>query len=211
MADDTEIKSSALPATNAVQEGAAHINEAGRTGSETAQRTSAAAADTMRHLGDAAGETARSGAHRMAKAQNEIAQDAAKYLSRPSVGSRRLFDSARDWHTFMQLPTAASGGLQEISTNFSTAVERVVQTNLRATQELFRMAGPAAMAELQQRFIRDYVDALRQGSAAIVRAVRQSAEQTLEPLEQRIAQHQQEHFPSDSSRSSALPMSCSGK
>ena len=90
----------------------------------------------------------------------------------------------------MQLPSVASGGLQQISANFSTAVERVVQTNLRATQELFRMAGPTAMAELQQRFIRDYLDALLQGSTAIVRAVRQSAEQTLEPLEQRMAQHQ---------------------
>ena len=216
MADDTEtkppqeqgraaIKSPALGATNAVQEGAAHLNEAGRTGSETARMTNAAAAETMRHLGDAAGETARSGAHRMAKAQDEMAQDAAEHFEQTVSGIAQVVqDSSQDWHTFMQLPSVASGGLQQISANFSTAVERVVQTNLRATQELFRMAGPTAMAELQQRFIRDYLDALLQGSTAIVRAVRQSAEQTLEPLEQRMAQHQQGQSPSGSNRSECV-------
>ena len=216
MADDTEtkppqeqgraaLKSPLLGATNAVQEGAAHLNEAGRTGSETARMTDAAAAETMRHLGDAAGETARSGAHRMAKAQDEMAQDAAKQFEQTVSGMAQVVqDSSQDWHTFMQLPSLASGSLQEISANITTVVERVVQTNLRATQELFRMAGPTAMAELQQRFIRDYLDALLEGSTAIARAVRQSAEQTLEPLEQRMAQHQQGQSPSGSNRSECV-------
>ena len=37
--------------------------------------------------------------------------------------------------------------------------------SLRATQELFRLANPSAFAELQQRFAREYLDTLMQGSA----------------------------------------------
>ena len=91
----------------------------------------------------------------------------------------------------MQLPKLGSGSFPDLSVTLGNTVERVVQTNLHTMQELFRSAGPMAMAELQQRFIRDYLDALLQGSTAIIRTVRQSAEQTLEPLEQRMTQRQQ--------------------
>jgi len=179
-------------ATDAMQEGAARVSEAGRAGSDMARRTSAAAAETMRHLGDAAGETARRGAQRMAGAHDELAQDAARHFEQSvSRIAQTVQDSARDWGTLMQLPGFAGGRLQDLGVSLGSTVERIIQTNLHATQELFRTAGPTAMVELQQRFVRDYLDALLEGSTAIIRAVRQSAEQTLEPLEQRMAQRHQ--------------------
>ena len=77
-------------------------------------------------------------------------------------------DLARDWGTLMQLPGFAGGRLQDLGVSLGSTVERVIQTNLHAMQELFRTAGPMAMVELQQRFVRDYLDALLQGSTAII-------------------------------------------
>ena len=192
MADNPETKAPQEQGRTAMQEGTARMSEAGRAGSETVQRTSAATAETMRHLGDAAGETARRGAQRMAGAQDELAQDAARYFEQSVSRTAQVAqDLARDWGTLMQLPKFGSGSFQDLSVSLGNTVERVIQTNLHTMQELFRSAGPMAMAELQQRFIRDYLDALLQGSTAIIRTVRQSAEQTLEPLEQRMTQRQQ--------------------
>ncbi len=70
-------------------------------------------------------------------------------------------------------------------------VEGVMQTNLRATQELFRLTDPTAIIELQQRFAREYVDAVMQNTVTLVRAVRRTADETLHPLEAQVAQRQQ--------------------
>ena len=127
----------------AMQEGTARMSEAGRAGSETVQRTSAATAETMRHLGDAAGETARRGAQRMAGAQDELGQDAARYFEQSVSRTAQVAqDLARDWGTLMQLPKFGSGSLQDLSVSLGNTVERVIQTNLHAMQELFRSAGP---------------------------------------------------------------------
>jgi CBS domain-containing protein len=91
----------------------------------------------------------------------------------------------------MQVPRLGSGSLQDLSAGLGNMVETVIQTNLHTVHELFRSAGPIAMAELQQRFIREYLDTLLQGSTALIRTVRQAAEETLEPLEQRMTQRQQ--------------------
>jgi CBS domain-containing protein len=191
MADNPETNAPQEQGRTAIQQGMARMNEAGRAGSETVQRTGAATAETMRHLGDAAGETARHGAQRMASTQDELGQDAARYFEQSVSRTAQITqDLARDWGTLMQMPKFGSGRLQDLSVSLSNTVERVIETNLHSMQELFRSAGPVAMAELQQRFIRDYLDALFQGSTAIIRTVRQSAEQTLGPLEQRMTQRQ---------------------
>jgi len=67
-------------------------------------------------------------------------------------------------------------------------VEGVVQTNLRATQELFRLANPVAVIELQQRFAREYLDTVMQNTVTLVRAVRRTADETLHPLEMQLQQ-----------------------
>jgi CBS domain-containing protein len=189
MVDNPDTK--AEQGRTAMHEGTARMSEAGRAGSETVQRTSTATAETLRHLGDAAGETARRGAQRVAGAQDQLGQDAAQFFEQSVSRTAQVAqDLARDWGTLMQLPKLG-GSLQDLSVSLGNTVERVIQTNLHTMQELFRSAGPIAIAEVQQRFIRDYLDALLQGSTAIIRTVRQSAEQTLEPLEQRMTQRQQ--------------------
>jgi len=68
-----------------------------------------------------------------------------------------------------------------------------VQTNLRATQELFRLTNPTAIIEMQQRFVREHLDTVMQSTATLVRAVRCTANETLHPLEAQVAQRQQAH------------------
>jgi hypothetical protein len=65
-----------------------------------------------------------------------------------------------------------------------------VQTNLRVAQELFRLSNPAPIVELQQRFVREYTDTLVRNGATLVRAVRRTADETLRPLEEQLAQQQ---------------------
>jgi hypothetical protein len=50
-------------------------------------------------------------------------------------------------------------------------IKAVVQTNLRAMQELLRAENPKAMLELQQRFAYEYMAVLIRGTMALVDAI----------------------------------------
>jgi len=92
----------------------------------------------------------------------------------------------------MQLPGLGGGRLQDVAVSVSNTVERVIEVNLRATEQLFRASGPVALLELQHRFAQQYLHALLEGSTAVVRSVRQTAEQTLQPLEQHLSEREQQ-------------------
>ena len=51
--------------------------------------------------------------------------------------------------------------------------------------------------ELQQRFAREYTDALVQNGATLVRAVRRTADETLRPLEEQIEQQRRDRADQD--------------
>jgi hypothetical protein len=57
----------------------------------------------------------------------------------------------------------------------ASLVNAVVQTNVRAAQELLRIDNPKGVLELQQRFLREYITALLQGMITIVDAVEATA------------------------------------
>jgi Phasin protein len=188
------IASAAQTTGGAVQEGAGHLAAAGHSTSEVTQRTATAGAERIRHVGDTAGETARRASQQLADVQQKFAQDVANDFDQGvSRMARALQETAQDWRALMQLPGVGGGRLQDVAVSVSNAVERVVEVNLRATEQLFRMSGPVAMLELQHRFAQQYLHALLDGSTSLVRAVRQTAEQTLRPLERRISEreHQQ--------------------
>jgi CBS domain-containing protein len=180
------VRSAARGAGDTAQRGAATIEQANRSTAETMRRGSEASAETVRHLGHAASETVRRTGENYAGAQQEFMETASRQFEQTiSRLTRALQDSAREWRTFMQLPNVAGEGLWELQRSLNGAAEQVFRTNLRASQELLRMISPATIAELQQRFVRDYLSALLEGSTGVFRAVRLTAEQTLEPLEER--------------------------
>ena len=189
------IASAAQRATGAIEEGAGRMADTGHSARDIAERTAAAGAETIRHLGDTAGEAARRGSQQVAGMQQKFAHDVAKDFDQGvSRMAQVLQETAQDWRTLMQLPGVGGGRLQDVAVSMSNAVERVMEVNLRATEQLFRMSGPVALLELQHRFAQQYLHALLEGSTTVVRAVRQTAEQTLQPLERRISEreHQQQ-------------------
>jgi CBS domain-containing protein len=185
------ITNAAQKTSGAIQEGAGQMAEAGHSGRTITEQTATAGAETIRHLGDTAGETIRRGSRQIAGMQQKFADDVAKDFDQGvSRMAQLLQETAHDWRTLMQLPGVGGGRLQDIAVSVSNAVERVVEVNLRATEQLFRTSGPIAMLELQHRFAQQYLHALLEGSTTIARAVRQTAEQTLQPLERHISERE---------------------
>jgi hypothetical protein len=181
---------------HAVQQGGQATSEAmrrtGEVAAEATQRSSEAGTDAMQRAGDAANETMRRNAEAFAETQREFLRKAAEQFENVSRKvAQATKGTTEDMRTFMTLPNAAQGGLQDLQQSLTGLVEGVVRTNLQAAQEMFQLANPEAFVELQQRFMRDYLDALMQGTATLVRATRRAADETLRPLEQQIEQRQQ--------------------
>jgi len=180
----------------AVQQGGRATSEVLRrsaeVSAEAARRGGEAGADAVQRAGTAASENLRRGTQVVAESQQQIVQDAAGKFEEVS---RKLAEAVRgtteDLRTLMVLPNAANSGLQDLNQSVTGLFEGVVRTNLRATQELFRLVNPSPFVELQQRFVSDYVNTVVEGSATMVRATRRTAEETLRPLEQQIEQRQQ--------------------
>jgi hypothetical protein len=184
----------------AVQQGGQATGEALRqnaeVGADVTRRSTEAGADSARRAAELANDTARRGAQAVADSQRQIAQDAAQRFEEVS---RKVAEAARgtteNVRQLMALPNAAEGGLRDLQQGVAGLVEGVVQTNLRAAQELFRLVNPAPLVELQQRFAREYTDTLLRNSATLVRAVRRTADETLRPLEEQIRQADQGQRP----------------
>jgi len=182
---------------DAAQQGGRATADAARqsanAGADTARRGVQAGVDALRRTGEATNETVRRSAQALAESQRLIAQDAAQSFEEVS---RKVAEAARgtseDVRRLFVLPQAAEGGLRDMQQAVAGLVEGVVQTNLRATEELFRLINPAAIVELQQRFVREYLDVLMQGTATVVRAVRRTADETLRPLDEQVQQRQRE-------------------
>src|SRR5215217_6440755 len=184
----------------AVRRGAEDLQQGGRAAADAlrqgaevnadvARRGSEAGSEAMRRAGDMASDTARRNTQAVVESQRQIAQDAAQRFEEVS---RKVAEATKgtteNVRQLMALPNAAQGGLRDLQQGVTGLVEGVVQTNLRAAQELFRLANPAPIVELQQRFAREYTDTLLRNSAVLVRAVRRTADETLRPLEQQIQQ-----------------------
>ena len=190
-------KDNARAVSDAIQQGGRSTGEALRQSAEAnadvARRGSEAGADAVRRAGEVASETTRRGAQAVVESQRQIAQDAAQRFEEVS---RKIAEATQgtteNVRRLMALPNAAEGGLRDLQQGVTGLFEGVVQTNLRAAQELFRLANPAPFVELQQRFAREYTDTLLQNSATLVRAVRRTADETLRPLEEQIARQQRE-------------------
>ena len=168
------------------------LRQNAEAGADMARRGTEAGAENVRRGAELANDTARRGAQAVVESQRQIAQDAAERFEEVS---RKVAEAARgtaeNTRQLMALPNAAEGGLRDLQQGVAGLVEGVVQTNLRAAQELFRLANPAPFVELQQRFAREYTDTLLRNSAVLVRAVRRTADETLRPLEEQIRQREQ--------------------
>ena len=190
-------------ADGAARQGAQALQQGGRATGEALQQGAGVAAglthqgaqagaEAMRRVGEGATETLRRSTQAVAEGQRQIAQDTAQRFEQVS---RKVAQAAQgtgeDMRRLFVLPQAAEGGLRDMQQGIAGLIQGVVQTNLRVTQELFRLANPAAVVELQQRFARGYMDALMQGTVTLTRAVRRTADETLRPLEEQVERTRQ--------------------
>ncbi len=180
----------------AMQQGSRATGEAMRQTAEvTADMTrqgAQAGAEAMRRNAEATSETLRRSTEAVAEGNRKIAGDAAQTFEE---ASRKIAEASRGTSEHMnklfELPKAAEGGLRDVQQSLTGLVEGVVQTNVRAAQELFRMGNPTAIVELQQRFMREYLDTLMQGTATLVEAIRRTADEAARPLEAHNQQRRQ--------------------
>ena len=191
-----EQASAARQGAQAVQQGGYAAGEAtrraGDVAADAAQRGGEAAAQAARRVSGAASETVQRSAEVLADNQREFFQSAAERFQDVSQRvAEAVQGTTEDVRALMVIPQAAQGGLQDLQQSMTGLVEGVVRTNLRAAQELFQLANPVAFVELQQRFVRDYLDTLMQGTATVLRATRRTTDETLLPLERQIAQRRQ--------------------
>lgn len=99
-------------------------------------------------------------------------------------------DTRRRCAGWRRCPDVAEGGLRDMQQGMAGLFAGIVQANLRATQELFRLTSPMTVIELQQRFVRGCMDTSMRGTATLLQAVRRTADEILYPLEAHIEQHQ---------------------
>jgi hypothetical protein len=186
------VRQGAQAAQKSAQAARDAVRRVGDVTAEATQRAGEAGASAIRRGGDAASETVRRNAETFAESQREFLQNTTQQFE---AVSRKLAEVAQsnteNLRTLMTLPNTARGGLQDLQQGVAGLVEGVVRTNLRATQELFQLANPAAFVELQQRFVREYLNTLMQGTVEVVRATRRTADETLRPLEQQIEKRRQ--------------------
>ena len=192
MADHTQ-QNPTRQAAEAVQTSGRATSDAVRRGGEFAadatRRVGEAGADAVNRSGRVGGESLRHGTQHLAESQQQIIQNAAEQFEQLSRKvAQAVQGTSEDVRSLMALPGTARGGLQDLQQGVSGLIEGVVRTNLRATQEFFRLANPGAYIELQHRFVRQYLDTLIENSVTVVRAVRRTADETLGPLEQQLQQ-----------------------
>jgi hypothetical protein len=155
-------------------------SERAEQGIRTMRRTGDIAADAMRRGADAAGEAAKKveeiQGDVLARARQELGEAGQVIIDNSKHNAEKL-------RTLLTLPAAAEGGLQDIGHSVVGLVDGVMRTNLSLMEEMLQVKTPRAYVELQQRFIREYLDGLLQGMTLLVRATRRTAEETLRPLE----------------------------
>ena len=187
------VRVSAQAAQQGSQAGAEALRRTADVTAEATRRGGEASAQTAQRVGAAVGETVQRNAEAFADSQRQFLQQTAERFQEVS---HKMAEAAQgnteNLRALMAIPQSAQGGLQDLQQSMVGLVEGVVRTNLRATQELFQLANPSAFVELQQRFAREYLDALMQGTATLVRATRRTADETLRPLEQQIEQRRQQ-------------------
>ncbi len=156
------------------------VSRAGNATAEVTQRSSEVGAEAVKRAGNVASETLLRGGEAFAKTQREFMRSTGEQFEQ---ASRKVAQAAqattKDLRVFLTLPGAATGGMRDMQQSMAGFVEGIVRTNFQATQEMFQFVDPSALVELQQRFMRGYLDTLMHSAATLVRAMRTTADEAL--------------------------------
>jgi CBS domain-containing protein len=178
-------KSAQQQMEGAVDKTAETTSEAYRSGGRTMQHGMHIAGQAAERGMESAGEAAQRGMRATGEGAREFMENTAGQVGDMS---RRMAKAAEqtteDLRTLMTIP-GFGGGMREMQHAMTGMLNRIVQVNLQASQEVFRAANPGAIIELQQRFARQYLNGLIEGSAEFLRVSRHLADEALRPIEER--------------------------
>ena len=168
-------------ARTGAQTGADATRESGQLLGRTAQESGQAAQRSIQ----AGGEVTRRGLEDIGQGAQQLAEAGADQLERMGEmladAARNTAESARMMMTFSNFTNEGVRNLQQAT---SGLFERLIQTNVQAMQEFTQQANPGGVLSIQQRFIREYLQALTLGGAELVRAAQQLASEAARPLEE---------------------------
>lgn len=163
-----------------------------RSAAETARRGADAGEHVAMRGAEAAGEMAQRTFQSSARGAQSLFESTARHVSEATrQTARSAQQAAEDLEALMLIPSAASGHVQQVQRAMSGMMDRMVQTNMQAGQELLRFANPGTMMQLQQRFMQQYVQGLVEVSAEVLKVSRKVADDVLRPLEERTQQGQE--------------------
>lgn len=216
MADIPEKKvSEAQEQTRVAAKGLAqNIADTTQRGGAAAHQASQASAEvlrrTARSTAEAIGRGAEAGAQALHRVNEGIEDGTREEILLGTEWQQRLFRTAAEqWERTAQtmakafqhtaddmqalIPTwfqtdGTRESVQEWHQGISSIVRAVIESNVKAAQEVFRAADPTPVIRLQRRLARTYVEAVLQGSTTLVRTTQLAAERTLRPLEEQIEQ-----------------------
>jgi hypothetical protein len=113
-------------------------------------------------------EAAQRSTHILAAGYRQFLEQSAEQLE--TIGrhmAQNLQENAFVVGGLVSLPAVAPESLRDLQEGFAGIVSSVVQSNVRATQELLRLTDPVATFDLQRRFMHDYLDAMMQGGSSL--------------------------------------------
>jgi len=197
-------RTTAAAASDNMEKGATATEQASRaagaapregadTAAQTAQQGLDAGKETMQHMEAAAGATARRGARTFTEGQQRLFESATEQIRQATrTLAWSVQEGAQDVRAMMVMPQMSGDSMEDMRLGVERLVSSVIETNVRSAQEMLRLSDPSQLLLLQQRFMRDYLETLVEGSAVLIRSVRRAADQTLRPFEQQLEQRQKE-------------------
>jgi hypothetical protein len=149
-------------AAEVVRRGAA----AAHTVVEAAQQATIPGAETVQQAG---AEVFRKAADTASRGPAAVAEEAQRT-------AQSFWAASQDMWRMLPGQAAMPGNMAEMPQAFAGLFGDMVRTNLRIGQELFRLANPMAMIEMQQKLVRSYLDAVAASQSMLLGAARGTAE-----------------------------------
>ena len=185
-------RAAASLAANTAQQGEAVRSTTQQVG-EALRQGGAVGDEALRTTARVGIDTARRSADALADGYRQLLEETAQRLEQIGRGVAQVAqETTADLRSFVAAPGAATESLRNLQDSVASLVSGVVQSNVRATQEFFRIADPAALFDLQRRFVREYPGYPAAGTRSFIQVTRQAAEQTLHPIEAQIERHQRD-------------------
>jgi CBS domain-containing protein len=187
-------RSGARAAAEAGREGAARAGEAGR---ETGMRAGEAGREGGRSLArgareggrgvreamEEAGRGAEQASRRIGRqAENAVETTASQFDAMGDMLARAGREAAENARRMMMIPGMNGTGFRALQEASTTLLDRMMETNARIAGELVRRSNPGEVASMQQRLLRDYLEALADTSAELLSAARRFADEAMVPI-----------------------------